>query len=97
MVMGCSTNAVMIASTSCSPMRGALALAIAVGLRRQALAMPAGPPQRERVSSTAGAGSRADGVFEGGRDGGDQAADAVADPEASLARSSNLTSASSPT
>jgi len=50
----CSSSAVRVAATNLSPMRGACVVAIAVSVRRPAVRMPLGPPQRDRISGTAG-------------------------------------------
>lgn len=54
----CSGRAAQISSAQRAPMRGACLTARAVSLRFPVARMPSGPPQRDRISSTAGCATR---------------------------------------
>lgn len=59
-------------------MWGACLVAMAVSVRRPAARIPSGPPQRDRISSTAGCAILGPRTRSRAEDAGEQAADAVA-------------------
>lgn len=78
-----------MSATSLAGLRGAFFAVIAASVRFPAVRIPAGPPQREKISSTAGCVIRSPRHFRGWMKTSQQSADTVADPGGFPERSSS--------